>query len=199
MKILAFSDVHRNLDACRGIVEAATEADLVIGAGDFASAHVGLEETLEALRPIERKAIYVPGNNETADALKAACGAIVLHGEAAEWNGIAVVGIGAAIPPLPPLPWNSFDLSEEEAETMLGTFERADILITHSPPHDTVDSLAHGGRRIGSRAVRSAAERLAPTLVLCGHVHDSWGQRFRLGQTLVANLGPAANWFEMER
>ena len=61
------------------------EADVVIGAGDFASVHEGLEETIDALAAIETPTVLVPGNNETEDALReAAAGwsaATVLHGE----------------------------------------------------------------------------------------------------------------------
>ena len=46
------------------------EADVVIGAGDFASVHEGLEETIDALAAIETPTVLVPGNNETVDALR---------------------------------------------------------------------------------------------------------------------------------
>jgi Icc-related predicted phosphoesterase len=36
-------------------------------------------------------------------------------------------------------------------------------------------------------------------LLLCGHVHDCWGQRGRIGKTQVVNLGPGVTWFEVER
>ncbi len=202
MKILAFSDVHCDLAACAALVEAGARADLVIGAGDFAQRHMGLEETLEALEPLASKAIYVPGNNETADALRACTGAVVLHGETVRLAGLDIVGIGAAVPPLPPLPWGSFDLEEDEAAAMLAPFASADILVSHSPPRDTVDMLAPAGLlgmtgNIGSDAVRAAARRMRPELLFCGHVHDSWGKRAMLGETLVANLGPRVNWFEI--
>ena len=202
MKILAFSDVHCDLAVCADLVQAGAGADLVIGAGDFAQRHMGLEETLEALEPLAQKAVYVPGNNETADALRACTGAVVLHGEAVEVAGATIVGIGGAIPPLPPLPWGSYDLEEDDAAAMLAPYSRADILISHSPPRDTVDRLAAEGLlgmhgNIGSVAVREAAQRMRPALVFCGHVHDSWGARARLGETQVANLGPRVNWFEL--
>ena len=202
MKILAFSDVHCDLDACARIVQAASGADLVIGAGDFAQRHMGLEETLEALEPVAQKAVYVPGNNETAEALRASTGAVVLHGDAIAFGGISIVGVGGAVPPLPPLPWGSYDLDEETAHGLLAPFEAADILISHSPPKDSVDEVApegllglHGA--IGSVAVREAVERLRPKLVLCGHVHDSWGKRAMVGESLVQNLGPTVNWFDI--
>ena len=85
MKLLAFSDLHRDLGQAAQLVEMSAEADVVIGAGDFASIHEGLEETIGALAAIETPTVLVPGNNETADALRAAAAtwraATVLHGE----------------------------------------------------------------------------------------------------------------------
>ncbi len=74
MKLLAFSDLHRDLDQAATLVEMSREADVVIGAGDFASVHEGLEETVDALTGIEAPTVLVPGNNETEDALRAAVG-----------------------------------------------------------------------------------------------------------------------------
>ena len=196
MKLLAFSDIHCDRAACADIVAAAKAADLVIGAGDFASRHEGLSETMRILEPIASKAIYVPGNNETVEALRAATSARVLHGEPLEVGGNTVFGIGCAIPPLPPLPWQSYDLSEEAAEVLLVGIVHADILISHSPPNGVAD-VARGMGSIGSTAVRAAIERLQPALVFCGHVHDSWGHSGKIGRSMVHNLGPRVNWFEL--
>ena len=49
MRILAFSDLHRDLDEAARLVEASGDADVVIGAGDFASIHEGLDETIADL------------------------------------------------------------------------------------------------------------------------------------------------------
>ncbi len=43
MRLLAFSDLHRDLEAVARLVERSADADVVIGAGDFASQHRGLE------------------------------------------------------------------------------------------------------------------------------------------------------------
>ena len=86
MRILAFSDLHRDLDQAARLVEISADADVVVGAGDFASVHDGLEETIAALAAIETPTVLVPGNNETEEALREAAGswpaATVLHGEA---------------------------------------------------------------------------------------------------------------------
>ncbi|KAA9010548.1 metallophosphoesterase family protein [Histidinibacterium aquaticum] len=197
MKILAFSDLHLDTGARDAILEAASGADLVIGAGDFANQHRGLEEFVAPFEAIAGKALFTCGNNETLDALRAATSVPVLHGETTDFGGLTIAGIGCGIPPLPPLPWSSFDMTEAEAEALLAPIDAVDILVSHSPPKGAGDRLSGKGH-IGSDALREAAERMTPRFLFCGHIHDDWGARDTIGACTVANLGPGLNWFETE-
>ena len=197
MKILAFSDVHCDHGACEALVSAAAEADLVIGAGDFAQRREGLAETMAILEPFAEKAIYVAGNNETPDELRAATSAEVLHGQVAERLGLRIYGLGGAIPELNITAFESFDITEAEALPLLEAAYGADIIICHSPPKGVADVMASRGS-MGSVGIRRTIEQVQPKLMLCGHVHDCWGERGNIGQTKVANLGPGVNWIELE-
>lgn len=197
MRILAFSDLHCDAAASDAIVAAAGSADLVLGAGDFASAHQGLAETMTRLAPLESKAVYVAGNNETVEALRSATAARVLHGEALTVHEITVVGLGGAVPPLQAPWWPSFNLTEDEAAALLDPVASADILLTHSPPKGIADVFGPLGS-IGSHALRAAVQRLQPRLMLFGHVHDCWGQEGRIGLTRCRNLGPGLTWLTLE-
>lgn len=198
MRILAFSDLHRDLEQGARLVEMATEADVVIGAGDFASVHEGLEETIGALAGIEAPTVLVPGNNETADALRAAAAgwesATVLHGEGATIEGLEFFGLGAGIP-VTPWDW-SFDLSDEEAAESLGACPEDAVLVLHSPPQGHCDS-AGDGSHFGSPALLRAIEEKGPRLAVCGHIHESWGCESDVGGTPVRNLGPKGTWLEV--
>ena len=198
MRILAFSDLHRDLDRARSLVDRSADADVVIGAGDFASVHEGLEETIGTRSAIDPPTLLVPGNNETADALRAATSgwsaATVLHGEAAERGGTTFFGLGGGIPTTP---WDwSFDLTDEEAAQALSDSPAGAVLVLHSPPRGHCD-VAGSGENLGSQALADAIERLAPPLAVCGHIHESWGARSRIGQTEVANLGPDGASFDV--
>ena len=196
MKILAFSDVHLARNRMLEIVGAASDADLVIGAGDFCNARVGIEAAMELLEPMSGKAVYVPGNAESIDELRGATDATVLHGDSAEIDGIRIFGIGYAVPVTPFGAW-SCDLSEEQAEAMLAGCEApCDILISHSPPKGLADVNA-SGLSLGSTSIRSAIERVQPKYCFCGHIHDSWRKYGTIGETRVHNLGPTVNWFEI--
>ncbi len=198
MKLLAFSDLHRDLGQAARLVEMSAQADVVIGAGDFASIHEGLEETIGALAAIEAPSLLVPGNNETADALRAAAGAwasaTVLHGEGTTIDGVEFFGLGAGVP-VTPWEW-SFDLDDEAAAEMLAPCPEGAVMVLHSPPRDHCDS-GGDGTHFGSPALLAAIEEKRPRLAVCGHIHESWGCESDVGGTPVRNLGPTGTWIEV--
>ncbi|HEU4393878.1 MAG TPA: metallophosphoesterase [Solirubrobacterales bacterium] len=173
-------------------------ADVVIGAGDFASVHEGLEETIGALASIATPTVLVPGNNETVDALRDAAAdwdaATVLHGEGATIGGAEFFGLGAGIP-VTPWEW-SFDLDDETATAMLAPCPEGVVLVLHSPPRDHCDASADG-TPFGSPALRRAIEEKQPRLAVCGHIHESWGCESQIGATPIRNLGPTGTWIEL--
>jgi uncharacterized protein len=198
VKILAFSDLHRDTEQAAALVERSSDADVVIAAGDFASVHEGLEETIDALKPIRVPTVLVPGNNETEDALRAACegwdSATVLHGEGTEIDGTQFYGLGAGIP-ITPWDW-SFDLDEEQAAERLAGCPEGAVLVVHSPPKGHSDQ-SSSGDHLGSQAILEAIEAKRPELAVCGHIHESWGVTSEIGPTPVINLGPRGTPIEL--
>lgn len=200
MRILAFSDLHLSQPAANILLHAAQDADLILGVGDFAQRRTGLQDYVAQFAPWGERAIFVAGNNESETELRHALtgsGITVLHGGAVTTKGVTIAGIGAAIPPLPPIPWHSFDLSETDAAALLSGVENADILISHSPPYGVADQHTTLGS-LGSTAIRDAAVRLTPKWLLCGHIHDAWGDEGAIGPTRVLNLGPSPYWISLD-
>jgi Icc-related predicted phosphoesterase len=198
VKILAFSDLHRDLDQGAALVAMAAEADVVIGAGDFASIHEGLEDTIGGLSAITTPTVLVPGNNETADALRAAAAdwdaATVLHGEGTEIDGVEFFGLGAGVPTTP---WEwSFDLTDDEAAELIAPAPEGAVLVLHSPPKGHCDG-GDDGSHFGSPALLAAVEEKRPRLVVFGHIHEAWGCESRVGDTPLRNLGPRGTWIEL--
>ncbi|MFL5884209.1 MAG: metallophosphoesterase family protein [Thermoleophilaceae bacterium] len=195
MRLLAFSDVHRDKKQAARLAEMSADADVVVGAGDFASMHLGLEKLIDMLVTIEKPAVLVPGNNETEDALRKACrgwaSAVVLHGSGAEIDGVPFYGLGAGVPTTP-WPW-SFDLSEEEAAGMLAGCPEDAVLVVHSPPKGHLD----GKRSLGSEAVLRTIEEHRPRVAICGHIHECAGERAQVGATPVLNVGPDGVFVEV--
>ncbi len=192
MKFLCFSDLHCDQAAARKLVRKANEADILLGAGDFAKQHRGLADTLDILAAIDRPAILVPGNGETAEELTDAAAvwrsAVVLHGAGCTINQVAFWGVGGGIPVTPFGDW-SYDFDEKTALGLLQDCPRHGVLVVHSPPLDTVDHDSTGRIR-GSSAIREIILQRQPRLVVCGHIHSSWQQQTTLGETLILNAGP---------
>jgi Icc-related predicted phosphoesterase len=197
VKLLAFSDLHRDRERAERLVELAKEADVVVGAGDYATMRLGLEGTIETLSAITVPTVLVPGNAESDTELWRACSvwpsADILHGEAKEVAGVRFFGLGGGVPPTP-FPW-SFDLSEDEAAAKLERCPERAVLIVHSPPKGYVDEVH--GRHLGSTSVLEAIERRRPTLVVCGHIHQCWGGEAKVGTTPVVNVGPEGRLLEI--
>ena len=198
MRVLAFSDLHRAAPAARRLVEMSQEADLVIAAGDFTNHRQDLAGAMALLEGLKAPVVMVPGNNESEDELCAAApdGAVVLHGQSAEVAGLRLFGIGYAIPVTPFKDW-SCDLTEAQGADLLSGCGEVDVLITHSPPKGVVDVTSQGVS-LGSTAVLDTIKRVKPPLVVCAHIHDSWGQSAKVGGSHVVNLGPTGTWFDIE-
>ncbi len=197
MRIMAFSDLHHSRGKAALVVAASAEADLVIGAGDFCNRRAELPGVMSLLRDLKTPAIFVPGNHESAEELSEAAlaGVQVLHGSGCVIDGVAFYGLGYGVPETPFGAW-SCDLGEDAARALLADCPDGAVLISHSPPFGAGDANS-AGTHVGSRAVLEAIEAKSPRLVLCGHIHESWGAREMVGDSPVANLGPSPNWFDI--
>src|SRR5215207_5542401 len=120
--------------------------------------------------------------------------AIVLHGQGTEIDGIGFFGLGAG-GPVTPWDW-SFDLTEEEAAQRLAECPKGCVLAVHSPPRGHVDTSSRG-EHLGSVAVLDAIVTKQPRVALCGHIHESWGERSAIGPTEVINVGPSATTLDV--
>src|SRR5438128_2325593 len=138
MKLLLFSDLHCDARAAGDLASLAAQADLLVGAGDFANMRRGLEICLPALLATDKPFLLVPGNNESREELQAACSrqknARVLHGDGVEFQGVPFWGLGGGVPVTPFGSW-SYDFSEEQARELLRDCPANVVLISHSPPH----------------------------------------------------------------
>ena len=192
MKLLLFSDLHVNRKFTSGIVEKSESVDIVIGAGDFANVHRGLDLMASMLSDIKKPTLVVPGNGETFEELKSAFSqwesCHVLHGSGVKIDGVDFYGVGGGIPVTPFGSW-SYDFTEEEGRELLKTCPENAVLISHSPPKGILD-LSSSGQSLGSIVVKECMDLKHPRLLVCGHIHESGGKKERVGNTLVVNAGP---------
>jgi Icc-related predicted phosphoesterase len=197
MKILAFSDLHRDVTLADAVVRQSSDADVVVGAGDFATCGLGLQDTMSVLQRMPVPLVLVPGNHDDLDELRAACAgwrlAHVLHGQSVVVDGVPFFGIGHGSGVVNPEPWNKV-LDEGEATQMLMRCPERAVLISHSPPYGIADQQTDG-RHAGSAALRDAVLLRQPRITICGHIHNGWGQSGIIGHTPIHNIGPRPRLF----
>jgi len=199
MKILAFSDLHRDQIAAQKIVEASNTADVIIGAGDFATRGEGALDTLKILEKCTAPVILVHGNHDNPTELANHCRELdnfyYLQGDSITLNYQTFFGLGGEIPSRNTESWNT-SMTEENATELLKSCPMNAILITHIPPFGIAD-LQKNGDHEGSTAIHNAISNYEPKLLLCGHIHNAWGMKERVNNTFVQNLGPTVNWFKV--
>ncbi|MBF0468135.1 MAG: metallophosphoesterase [Desulfamplus sp.] len=205
MKYILFSDIHFDISSCKSIIRKTENADIAIGAGDYALFRKDLKKSINLLSGIKIPTVLVPGNHETLSELTDACEGLnnfhVLHGNSVEINGVVFMGIGCAIPITPFLPW-SVDLSEEDAlkflsKPVLSQHDRDFVFITHSPPFGCLDTM-YKNKNIGSKTIRAFIEQYNPSFVVCGHIHEMWNRKSHINGIPVINCGPQGYEFEYD-
>ncbi|MBM2293093.1 metallophosphoesterase family protein [Sulfitobacter pseudonitzschiae] len=199
MKILAFSDLHRDRAIAQRIVAASADADVLVGAGDFAMRGIGLSDTLDILKGVRAPLIVVSGNHDNSKELREACEAApmlrYLDGDGATFGGVTFFGIGREIPFQKNAPWSE-SYSEQQADEALQACPEGAVLVSHAPPFGIVDHQTDG-RHDGSQALLGALTQKKPMLHLCGHIHHCAGQSAVLNQTRIFNLGPSLTFVEI--
>lgn len=193
MKILIFSDIHNNEGALRQIVK--QEADLYINAGDLVSFQRGLDKCGDILKPLGKRLWVLPGNHETHEDMQALCaryGFVDFHRqmrtlESAKgptfWAGLGYSNITPFKTP--------GEYTEQEIAEALASFEGhwPLYLVIHVPPSGSkLDEFAPG-KHAGSPALHAWVERVQPTFLFCGHIHETAGQTDRIGATTCVNVG----------
>ncbi len=130
-----------------------------------------------------RKAFFVQGNWDAPET-RMLQGVVALHGRAGKLRMHSIGGLGGSNP----APFRGpFEMSDEEARSVLDRIRYVDILTSHSPPGRAKCDRAHT-EEIGSVPVREYVEREKRQLVLSGHVHESRAID-RLGGSTVVNPG----------
>lgn len=197
MRILAVADFHGDSEAFRKTVRKTkeSEVDIVLICGDIT--HFGsikeAKDLLNNFSNIESAILFIPGNcdphtlTENIDSLKC------IHGRCQQINNINFFGVGGSSPS----PFDTpFELTEVEIEELLKQGYRncskneKSVLVSHSPPKNTLVDVTFEKVHVGSTSVRAFIEKVRPSLVVCGHIHESAGID-KINGSIIVNPGPA--------
>jgi Icc-related predicted phosphoesterase len=199
MKFLCLSDIHNRLEPFQHILIHAGLTDAVLLGGDLTN--FGTPEDVEKIVQIAQSSklpvLAVAGNCDSAaiDQRLLELG-VSVAGKGVMIDDVGIHGLSAA----PPWRKGMYDFTEEElARRLQAGYDqiqnaRRHIVLTHVPPHDIKLDRTHFFQHVGSAALREFVEQTRPTLVVCGHLHESRGVD-TLGPTVVVNCGPAASGY----
>jgi uncharacterized protein len=195
MKLLCITDLHGDDQALEAILTDAGRVDLILLGGDIT--HFGTPNAAEALvRRLQHSGaavLAVAGNcdSEAIDGRLAELG-VSLFGRGVQHDQVGFHGVSA----MPPWHGSMYELTEpqiaaalEQGDAQLAAAEHR-VLLTHTPPRNTKLDITHQGRHVGSTSVREFVDRRRPSLVVCGHIHESRGVDL-LGNSQMVNCGPA--------
>ena len=100
MKILAFVDLHEDLQALKRIKEKSKLADLIICAGDISNFSSNLNKFLKELNNFNKETLIIPGNHEMDNELKKLCSKLknikYIHKGFIRKNGFLFLGYGGS-------------------------------------------------------------------------------------------------------
>jgi hypothetical protein len=170
-----------------------------IAAGDLSNFGKGLNHCGEILKPLGERLLVLPGNHETHQQIEEFCakfGFVDFHRQRrnignSHWAGLGYSNITPFKTP--------GEYSETEIATALAAFDGiAQLhLVVHFPPYDTTLDEYAPGQHAGSSALRTWVEKEKPTVLFCGHIHETAGMSDRLGSTQCFNVGKQGYMLEV--
>ncbi len=189
MKFLAFVDLHEDKKFLQRLLARAMQSDVefLVCAGDLTQFGRNLRYILRHLNDLGKKVYLIPGNHESdtmlASVLMDYPFCININRQAVEIGDYVFLGFGEG------------GFSTEDANFRKVAREwysqhqgKKLVLITHGPPYGTkIDFL--GGQHTGNTDFLAFIKRIAPKLVICGHIHETAGKVDKIGETSVINPG----------
>ena len=188
MKIVCISDTHgRHYDV--GL----PSGDILIHAGDVSAGGTEsqIKDFLKWFSEHEFKyKVFIAGNHDFLfeHDLETAKGLIPENVIYLQESSITVEGFKIYGTPITPyfLNWAFNRHPGEDIEKHVSKIPPdVDILISHGPPYGILDANVNG-QHCGCPSLLAKIEKIKPKLLICGHIHEAYGQRL-IGQTTFIN------------
>jgi Icc-related predicted phosphoesterase len=195
VRLLCITDLHGRQATLQEILDEAGTVDAVLLGGDLTDFETpNVAEGLVRLAQARCPAVFaVAGNCDSPeiDARLIDLG-VSLFGRGTHCGELGLYGVSA----MPPWTGSMYELTEQEiADALERGYQQIQtaavrVMLSHTPPRDTLLDAVAGNRHVGSTSVRQAIGAQQPALVVCGHIHEARGVD-RLAATTIVNCGPA--------
>ena len=187
MKILAFSDVHANLNYLREIYGKSQKEnpDIIICAGDVLNFWNYSGEIKRSLEKLNKLILLIHGNHEDPKLIGRLCGknVINIHKKIFTFNKINFLGYGGG----------GFAKEDRNMENFFDKIKNRlnkFVFITHAPPFNTKTDIVLN-HHVGSKSIRKIIEKFNPLLNICGHLHENFYVGDKINRTEIINPGPS--------
>ncbi len=199
MKFLAFTDIHQNEKQLKVLLARAKQEDIdfVVCCGDFSTFGRGAQKMLHAFNALKKKLYIIPGNHEDhgtffAEVIEGFEYVVGVHEREVTVGKYLFIGYGGG------------GFAQEDAgfrkvaRRWYSDFrDQKLVLLLHGPPFGTTADLINE-RHVGHKDYRAFIERAKLKLVICGHLHETFGATDMIGTTKVVNPGQEGMVIELK-
>jgi Icc-related predicted phosphoesterase len=197
MRILAFTDLHEQMEDFMEVKKLAKRADIIVCAGDFTIFENNMKQILHEINNLGKTVILIHGNHESASKTERLCkplrNIIFIHKSFFKRKNYLFLGYGGG----------GFTKRDEEFERTTKKFKKLmqpelnTILVVHAPPYKTKLDKIGPKNYVGSKSYREFIEEAQPNIVICGHIEDNSYKNDKIGKTFIINPGPAGTIIEL--
>jgi len=191
MKALLFTDPHGSKKAISDIRKKAKKekVDVVVCAGDLSIFGAALDLICADLNKIGVPVLVIHGNHELKNEMKAVSAMfeniIFIHKKLYRIGKHVFIGYGGG----------GFSLRDSEfvkwTKTITQKIKKGDkvVLMFHGPPYGTnLDKIVGG--YCGNKDYRDFIKKTTLSLVVCGHIHENFEKKDKIGENKIINPGP---------
>lgn len=193
MRIYAVADIHGRSDKIALIRDSTLQLnpDVLVVAGDITN-YTDSAGILAQLNDIPVPVLAVRGNTDLSrveNLFEYFSNISPLHLKQVTIGSTPFVGVSGCIP----IPFSSRICFNEMQviEKLKSLVKSNSVLVAHPPPWGTLDEV-FGRFHAGCRSLAKVIKMCRPTLMICGHIHESPGSAF-IGKTLVVNCALGKN------
>ena len=183
MKILAFSDIHGDINYLREIYRKSQKEnpDILICAGDLLNFWKFDIKIKELLEKFNKTILLIHGNHEEPNLIDKLCNKniINIHRNIFGFSNFKFFGYGGG-------GFNQEDKNLEKHIEKIKTKLDNWVFITHAPPFNTELDLIYD-YHVGSKSIREIIEKFNPLLNICGHLHENFNIKDKIKNTKMTS------------